>query len=99
MYVVSGPSDLGSRLCRMTVISGKREADQDITAAATKAKASKTQAVSSSDAGETKTIFVSKLSWDVDNDWLASEFAECGEVVSARVQVDRNTACSEASPT
>ncbi|KAI0052652.1 RNA-binding domain-containing protein, partial [Auriscalpium vulgare] len=36
-------------------------------------------------------IFVGRLSWNVDNDWLATEFAECGEVVSARVQMDRNT--------
>ena len=27
----------------------------------------------------------------MDNDWLAQEFAECGEVVSASVQMDRNT--------
>jgi nucleolin len=27
----------------------------------------------------------------VDNDWLKSEFEECGEVVAARVQMDRNT--------
>lgn len=37
------------------------------------------------------TIFVGHLSWNVDNDWLAKEFAEYGEVVSARVQMDRNT--------
>lgn len=39
----------------------------------------------------TKTVFVGRLSWNVDNDWLSQEFAECGEVVSARVQMDRNT--------
>lgn len=39
----------------------------------------------------TKSIFVGRLSWNVDNDWLAQEFAECGEVISARVQMDRNT--------
>jgi len=38
-----------------------------------------------------KSIFVGRLSWNVDNDWLAQEFAECGEVVSASVQTDRNT--------
>lgn len=27
----------------------------------------------------------------MDSDWLKSEFEECGEVVSARVQMDRNT--------
>lgn len=36
-------------------------------------------------------IFVGRLSWGVDNDRLAQEFASCGEVVSATVQMDRNT--------
>ena len=40
---------------------------------------------------ETKSIFVGSLSWNVDNDRLEQEFAECGEVVSATVQVDRNS--------
>lgn len=40
---------------------------------------------------EIKSIFVGRLSWNVDNDWLAQEFAECGEVESAHVQMDRNT--------
>ncbi|KAL4082140.1 hypothetical protein V8B97DRAFT_1927729 [Scleroderma yunnanense] len=40
---------------------------------------------------ETKGIFVGKLSWNVDNDWLAQEFSSCGEVESAHVQMDRNT--------
>ena len=48
-------------------------------------------AAADSSAPSTKTIFVGRLSWNVDNDWLAQEFAECGEVVSARVQMDRNT--------
>lgn len=39
--------------------------------------------------GSTKTVFVGNLSWAVDNDRLSQEFAECGEVVSARVQLDR----------
>lgn len=38
--------------------------------------------------GSTGTIFVGNLSWAVDNDRLSQEFAECGEVVSARVQLD-----------
>jgi nucleolin len=37
------------------------------------------------------TIFVGNVAWTVDNDRLSQEFAECGEVVSARVQLDRNT--------
>ena len=40
---------------------------------------------------ETTSVFVGKLSWNVDNDWLAQEFSSCGEVESARVQMDRNT--------
>lgn len=31
------------------------------------------------------------LDWGIDNDRLAQEFAECGEVTSATVQVDRQT--------
>lgn len=40
---------------------------------------------------EIRSIFVGRLSWNVDNDWLAQEFAECGEIESAHVQMDRNT--------
>lgn len=42
-------------------------------------------------AEETKSIFVGRLSWSVDGDRLAQEFASCGEVVSATVATDRNT--------
>ena len=45
----------------------------------------------SADSGEPRTVFVGQLSWNVDNDWLESEFAECGSVVSARVVMDRET--------
>lgn len=68
---------------------GKRKADDDDAAPAKKVKLVDGGAAASSDSG--KTIFVGRLSWNVDNDWLAQEFAECGEVVSARVQMDRNT--------
>ncbi|KAK7053839.1 hypothetical protein R3P38DRAFT_3577417 [Favolaschia claudopus] len=40
---------------------------------------------------EIKSIFVGQLSWNVDNDRLAQEFASCGEVVSATVAIDRNS--------
>ncbi|KAI0029683.1 hypothetical protein K488DRAFT_26712, partial [Vararia minispora EC-137] len=39
----------------------------------------------------TTSIFVGQLSWNIDNDWLKSEFEQCGEVTGARVQMDRNT--------
>ena len=47
-------------------------------------------AVTNDDSSST-TVFVGRLSWNVDNDWLKSEFEECGEVIGARVQMDRNT--------
>lgn len=37
------------------------------------------------------TVFVGKLPWSVDESQLGAEFAECGEVVSARVVIDRAT--------
>jgi nucleolin len=40
---------------------------------------------------ETTSIFVGQLSWSIDNDRLAQEFSQCGEVLSATVQLDRNT--------
>jgi len=64
---------------------GKRKADDDVPPPAKKAK------VADDGSAPSKTIFVGGLSWNVDNDWLAQEFAECGEVESARVQMDRNT--------
>jgi nucleolin len=48
-------------------------------------------AASVTDDSSSSTVFVGRLSWNVDNDWLKSEFEECGEVVAARVQMDRNT--------
>lgn len=66
---------------------GKRKADESMTAPAKKAKVEEEGAA----AGESSTVFVGRLSWNVDNDWLSSEFAGCGTVVSARVQMDRNT--------
>lgn len=75
-------------------INGKRKAEEAVEQPAKKAKVSQSEAYSAGEnagAGETKTIFVGRLSWNVDEEWLASEFAECGEVVSARVQMDRTT--------
>ena len=36
-----------------------------------------------------------RLSWSVDNDWLAHEFAHCGKVESANVQIDRDSGQSK----
>ena len=40
---------------------------------------------------ESKSIFVGRLSWTVDNDRLAQEFAHCGKVESADVPKDRDS--------
>lgn len=68
--------------------NSKRKAEDDAPQPAKKAKVADAPASGES---KTKTVFVGRLSWNVDNDWLASEFTECGEVESARVQMDRNT--------
>ena len=38
-----------------------------------------------------KTLWVGQLSWNVDNDWLKSEFERYGTVTDARVQYDRDS--------
>ncbi|KAJ3835530.1 hypothetical protein F5878DRAFT_587943 [Lentinula raphanica] len=68
---------------------GKRKASEDAPAPPKKMKLANGEAVHAEE--ETKSIFVGQLSWNVDNDWLAQEFAPCGEVVSATVQMDRNS--------
>jgi len=56
-----------------------------------KTKLANGDAVAATNDSSSRTVFVGRLSWNVDNDWLKSEFEECGEVVAARVQMDRNT--------
>lgn len=77
-----------SCLCR---ILGKRKAEDSHNIPAKKAKTTNGSLAAEPEQGSTKTIFVGNLSWAVDNDRLSQEFAECGEVVSARVQLDRGT--------
>ncbi|THV04550.1 RNA-binding domain-containing protein [Dendrothele bispora CBS 962.96] len=67
--------------------NGKRKANDD-PAPSKKVKLANGDAA---DPNETTSIFVGQLSWNVDNDWLAQEFQQCGEVVSATVQMDRNS--------
>ncbi|KAL5527026.1 hypothetical protein ACEPAG_5817 [Sanghuangporus baumii] len=73
--------------------TGKRKADETTSTPVKKVKLANGDATmpSSDSSDDSKVVFVGQLSWNVDNDWLAQEFADCGEVVSARVQVDRNT--------
>lgn len=42
-------------------------------------------------AAEPATLFVGRLSWNVDDDWLRREFEHIGGVVSARVMMERAT--------
>ena len=74
------------------VLSGKRKTDAEVAAPLKKKKLANGDAAAvSDDDPSSRTVFVGRLSWNVDNDWLKSEFEECGEVVAARVQMDRNT--------
>lgn len=76
-----------------STVSKKRKAEAHVPAPPKKVKLENgisTPAVASDDQ-ETKGVFVGKLSWNVDDDWLAQEFASCGEIESAHVQMDRTT--------
>lgn len=61
---------------------GKRKTEDDQGGPAKKTKTAE---------DASSTLFVGQLSWNVDDDWLATEFADAGEVVSARVQMDRQS--------
>ncbi|KAG0050704.1 hypothetical protein BGZ89_003758, partial [Linnemannia elongata] len=58
-------------------------------AAETSAKKSKTEDEAAPAASAT--VFVGGLSWNVDNDWLRTEFTECGEILDVRVITDRDS--------
>ncbi|KAE9401397.1 RNA-binding domain-containing protein [Gymnopus androsaceus JB14] len=73
------------------VANGKRKATEDAPAPPKKVKLANGDAAPAESNDEIKSIFVGQLSWNVDNEWLGQEFASCGEVVSATVQMDRNT--------
>lgn len=70
--------------------SKKRKPEAEAAPASKKAKTAPTDEASE----ESKTIFVGKLSYNVDNDWLKSEFESIGEIVSARVVTDRESGSS-----
>lgn len=60
----------------------RKAADED-----SSAKKAKTTDASS----DIKNVFVGGLSWNVDDDWLKSEFEKCGTVLQARVITDRES--------
>lgn len=67
-------------------LSDKRKAEAEPAPVAKKAKVEE----SNGEAPASSTVFVGKLSWNVDNDWLKSEFQHIGEIVSCRVQWDHD---------
>lgn len=60
----------------------------------TPAKKMKVQATAVDGEG-VKNLFVGNLSWNVDEEWLAREFEEFGELAGARVISDKNTGRSK----
>lgn len=72
------------------VFLGKRKATDDAPAPPKKVKLANGDAAPAG-SSEICNVFVGQLSWAVDDARLASEFADCGEVLSAHVQLDRNT--------
>ncbi|KAJ9123922.1 hypothetical protein QFC22_000713 [Naganishia vaughanmartiniae] len=75
------------------VTNGKRKASEEAAAPTKKAKTENgAVAKTSTEQGDQEAspnVFVGSLSWNVDNDWLQSEFQECGEIVSVRIMMDR----------
>lgn len=75
-----------------SLLAGKRKAEDEAEAPAKKAKTDEVAAATTEGGDEApRNCFVGQLSWNVDNDWLGSEFESCGEIISAKVMVDRET--------
>lgn len=65
--------------------SKKRKADEE---SAPTQKKSKTEEPAE---GASPNLFVGNLSWNVDEEWLASEFQEFGELAGVRIVTERET--------
>lgn len=74
-----------------TAPSNKRKAVDDDKVPAKKTKKDAT----ASEENQIKNLFVGNLSWNVDEEWLAREFREFGELVSTRIISDRATGRSK----
>lgn len=72
-------------------VASKKRAAEESAAPAKKAKVEAAAPEAAAGAEESTTVYVGGLSWNVDNEWLKSEFEVCGEVVSARVVTDRES--------
>ncbi|KAG0358761.1 hypothetical protein BGX24_005916, partial [Mortierella sp. AD032] len=66
--------------------NNKRKTEDAAPAASKKSKTEEEAAPAAS-----ATVFVGGLSWNVDNDWLRTEFTECGEILDVRVITDRDS--------
>lgn len=70
--------------------SKKRKAEEDVEAPVKKTK------VEAVEGGEgVKNLFVGNLSWNVDEEWLAQEFKDFGELIATRVVTDRDSGRSK----
>lgn len=72
--------------------SKKRKPEAD---AAPAVKKVKTLSGDAAPAAQGTSVFVGSLSWNIDEEWLKSEFEECGEITSARVITDRESGRSK----
>ena len=73
------------------VPTSKRKAEKEVPVAAKKAKTDEM----SVEADRGSNLFVGNLSWNVDEEWLKSEFAQFGELSGVRVMTDRATGRSK----
>ena len=80
-----------TKIFNCSTANGKRKADEPVAAPAKKTKLDDDSGAAEGGNEESATVFVGRLSWSVDNDWLKSEFEQFGTVVSARVQMDNAT--------
>lgn len=70
-----------------TPAAGKKRKNEDAAVAVADAKKART----APPAGSSANLFVGSLSWNVDSDWLRSEFEKYGEIVRANVVTDRES--------
>ena len=64
-------------------MSKKRKAEDEVKPPAKKFKAE--------EGVEERNLFVGQLSWNIDDEWLKTAFADCGPVERASVQMDRQS--------
>ncbi|EXJ88740.1 nucleolin [Capronia coronata CBS 617.96] len=69
--------------------SAKRKAEQE------EAPAAKKNKVADVDTSKGANLFVGNLSWNIDENWLRSEFEEFGELSGVRLMTDRETGRSK----